>query len=147
VNAARAVVRWALAAFMVVAGIGHLLSTDAFLGQTPTWLPWRTPIIWASGVVEIGLGTGLALTTGERRRRVGWALAIFYVVVFPGNVYQAVARTDAFGLDTPLARWARLLFQPILILAALWSSGAWRRPSPSGRPGSGRADGPLSPAA
>ncbi len=146
-NAARAVVRMALAAFMVVAGIGHLVATESFLGQTPTWLPWRTGIIWASGVVEIGLGSGLALTSGERRRRVGWALAIFYVVIFPGNVYQALAGTDAFGLDTPLARWARLLFQPLLIVAALWSSGAWpahRRP-PGG--GSEPADGPLSPAA
>jgi uncharacterized membrane protein len=131
------VVRLALAVFMVVAGTGHLVASDAFLGQTPTWLPWRTPIIWASGVIEIGLGSGLALTSGERRRRVGWALAIFYVVIFPGNVYQAVAGTDAFGLDTAAARWARLLFQPVLIFAALWSSGAWPRRSPSGRGGTG----------
>jgi uncharacterized membrane protein len=124
-SAARTVVRWVLAGFMVVAGIGHLVASDAFLGQVPSWLPARTPIIWVSGVAEIGLGAGLALTTGERRRRVGWALAAFYVLIFPGNVYQAIAGTDAFGLDTSPARWARLVFQPVLILAALWSTGAW----------------------
>lgn len=34
---------------------------------------------------------------------------------------------DAFGaLDSDGARLARLFFQPILIIWALWSSGAWK---------------------
>jgi len=123
----RAAFRWALAGFMVFAGISHLVSAEAFLGQVPTWLPFRTPIVWASGVVEIGLGLGLALTRGEWRRRTGWALALFLLLVFPGNLYQAIAGTDAFGLDTPSERWGRLMLQPVLILWALWSSGAWPR--------------------
>jgi len=116
-----------LAGFMVFAGISHLVSSEAFLGQVPTWLPFRTPIVWASGVVEIGLGLALALTRGEWRRRAGWALALFLLLVFPGNLYQAIAGTDAFGLDTPSERLGRLVLQPILILWALWSSGAWPR--------------------
>jgi uncharacterized membrane protein len=47
--------------------------------------------------------------------------------VFPANLYQAIAGTDAFGLDSPAARWIRLLFQPVLVLWALWASGAWPR--------------------
>ena len=126
----RAVLRWVLAGFMLFAGITHLVSADAFLGQVPTWLPLRTPIVWVSGVVEIGLGLALALTRGEWRRRAGWALAIFLVLVFPGNVYQAIAGTDAFGLDTPAARWGRLILQPALIAWALWCTGAWPRREP-----------------
>ncbi|MGY6498700.1 MAG: DoxX family protein, partial [Microcella sp.] len=30
-----------------------------------------------------------------------------------------------FGLDTDLARGVRLLFQPLLVAWALWSTGAW----------------------
>ncbi len=126
--AVRAVLRWILAGFMVFAGISHLVSADAFLGQVPTWLPFRTPIVWVSGVVEIGLGLALALTRGEWRRRTGWALGIFLVLVFPGNLYQAIAGTDAFGLDTPAQRAGRLVLQPVLILWALWCSDAWPRP-------------------
>ena len=124
----RAALRWLLAGFMVFAGISHLVSADAFLGQVPTWLPFRTPIVWASGVVEVALGVALALTRGPWRRRTGWALALFLLLVFPGNLYQAIAGTDAFGLDTPSERWGRLALQPVLILWALWSSGAWPRP-------------------
>jgi len=122
-RAIRAGLRWVLAGFMLVAGIMHFAATESFLGQVPTWLPQRTLIVYASGVVEIAFGLALLLARGHRRQ-VGWALAGFFVLVFPGNVYQAVAGTDAFGLDTPGARWLRLAFQPVLILWALWATGA-----------------------
>jgi len=115
--------RWVLAGFMLFAGVMHFAATESFLGQVPTWLPERTFIVQASGVVEIAFGLALLLARGHRRQ-VGWALAGFFVLVFPGNVYQAVAGTDAFGLDTPGARWLRLAFQPVLILWALWATGA-----------------------
>jgi hypothetical protein len=46
-------------------------------------------------------------------------------VVFPGNVGQLVDHADAFGLDTDAKRFVRLLFQPLLVLWALWSTGGW----------------------
>jgi len=129
------VCRWVLAGFMLVAGVGHLIASDSFLGQVPSWLPLRTPIVLGSGVIEVGFAAGLVVASGERRRRVGWALAAFYVLVFPGNLYQAIAGTDAFGLDTSAERWGRLLFQPLLIVWALWCTGAWpRRPATTDEP-------------
>lgn len=118
-----------LAAFMVAAGVGHFVAHDAFLQQTPTWLPARSVIVWVSGVVEMAFGVAL-VAAPRYRRQVGWGLAAFLVAVFPGNVHQAVAGSDAFGLDTSTGRWVRLLFQPPLIALALWSTGAWpRRPA------------------
>lgn len=124
--AARVLLRWALAAFMLVAGIGHLVATDEFLGQTPTWLPQRSLIVVASGLVEIGFAFALIFLP-NLRRQVGWALAAFFVLVFPGNLYQAVAGTSSFALDTPVERWVRLLFQPVLVVWALWATHAWPR--------------------
>lgn len=122
----RSVVRWALAALMLAAGIGHLVATDEFLGQTPTWLPQRTLIVVVSGLVEVG--SAVALVAFPRyRRAIGWALGAFFVLVFPGNLYQAVEGTSTFGLDEPVERWVRLLFQPVLVVLALWSTGAWPR--------------------
>lgn len=129
----RALLRWVLAAFMLVAGVGHLVATDAFYGQAPTWLPQRTLIVWVSGVIEIGFALALVLLP-RRRRQVGWALAAFFVLVFPGNLYQAIARTSAFGLDTPAARWGRLAFQPVLIVWTLWATDAWPRANASDPP-------------
>lgn len=124
----RTAARWALAALLITAGVGHLVMPDEFLAQVPPWLPGWLPdpetIVLVSGLVEIVLGAALALLA-RHRVLVGWLVAALFVVVFPGNVSQAVTGTDAFGLDTPTARWVRLAFQPLLIVWALWSTEAW----------------------
>jgi uncharacterized membrane protein len=118
----RTLARWALGSFLVVAGVGHFLAPEAFLAQTPTWLPAREAIVLLSGVVEVALGVAL-LVVRTHRRTLGWVVAAFFVLVLPGNVHQALSGTAAFGLDTDAARWARLAFQPLLVLWALWSTG------------------------
>jgi uncharacterized membrane protein len=123
--------RWLLAAFLLLAGLGHFGAAQEFLAQVPSWLPARELVVAVSGVLEIGLAVALV---GVRRWRpqVGWIVAAFFLLVFPGNVAQYVTHTDAFGLDSDLARGVRLLFQPVLIIWALWCTGAWtswrRRP-------------------
>ena len=57
---------------------------------------------------------------------VGWLVAAFFVAVFPGNISQFATHSDAFGLDSDRARGIRLLFQPVLVAWALWSTGAWK---------------------
>lgn len=121
--------RWLLAGAMTIAGVGHFVRHEEFLGQVPPWLPAPSMIVWVSGVIEVGFGVALLVAPAPRwRRRVGWALAGFFVLVLPGNVHQAISGNDAFGLDTPTARWTRLAFQPLLIAWALWATGAWPRP-------------------
>jgi len=79
-------------------------------------------VVLASGVVEIALG--LSLISLQRRREAGIATALFFIAIFPGNISQFVNHIDAFGLDSDRARAIRLLFQPLLVLWALWSTGA-----------------------
>lgn len=131
----RTLTRWALALGLLVAGTGHFVAAEEFLGQTPTWLPFRSGLVAISGVIELGFAVAL-VAWPRRRREVGWALAVFFVLVFPGNVHQAVNGTDVFGLDTDMERWVRLLFQPVLVVAALWSTGTrlTRRRAPDGSP-------------
>jgi uncharacterized membrane protein len=94
-----------------------------FQAQVPTWLPFSPDfVVLASGVVEISLG--LALISLQRRREVGIATALFFIAIFPGNISQYVNHIDAFGLDSDRARTIRLLFQPLLVLWALWSTTA-----------------------
>jgi uncharacterized membrane protein len=117
--------RLLLAGFLLVAGVGHLVATDEFLGQTPTFLPWREAIVVVSGLVEIALGLGLVVLRGAALARWGWTVGIFFVAVFPGNVWQLVNGSDSFGLDTVTGRVVRLFFQPLLVAWALWCTGAW----------------------
>jgi uncharacterized membrane protein len=117
--------RWALAGLLAVAGVGHFVVPEEFLGQVPPWLPARGAVVYVSGAVELALAVAL-VALRRHRALVGWVVAAFFVAIFPGNISQAVTGSDAFGLDTPVARWTRLAFQPVLVVWALWATGAWR---------------------
>lgn len=125
---ARMIGRIALGMALVLAGVGHLTVLRAeFQAQVPTWLPLDADVVVvASGVVEIVLGIALLVTPRAARPVVGLIVAAFFVAIFPGNISQYVEGVDAFGLDTDAARLIRLVFQPVLVLWALWSTGAWR---------------------
>ena len=120
-----------LGLLLLSAGGSHLTSGRlAFRAQVPTWLPVDPDlVVLVSGVIEILLGIAL-LTLWRRREAVGLVVALFFIAIFPGNIHQWVNRIDAFGLNTDEARAIRLLFQPLLVLWALWSTDAisgWRR--------------------
>ena len=119
-------VRVLLGAALVLAGTGHLSwARTEFQAQVPGWVPLDADLVVVlSGVVEILLGTALAVLV-RYRVALGWVTAAFFVAVFPGNISQYVDGDAAFGLDSDAARAIRLLFQPVLIVLALWSTGAW----------------------
>jgi uncharacterized membrane protein len=122
----RTVARRVLGAFLIFEGVSHLsFGRTAFYAQIPPWLPLNADfVVIASGVLEIALGASLVLLS-RWRVPVGWVVAIFFVLVFPGNISQFVTHTNAFGLVSDLARGIRLLFQPLLVMWALWCTGAW----------------------
>ena len=121
----------ALGAFLLSAGISHLGSNRTeFLAQVPTWLPLDADfVVVASGLVEITLGVLLITTVlifKKYRRQIGLITAIFFILIFPGNINQYVNQIDAFGLDTDTKRLIRLFFQPPLVIWALWSTNVIR---------------------
>jgi uncharacterized membrane protein len=116
-----------LGAALIYTGILHLTTSRLeFQAQVPNWIPLSADfVVLASGVVEITLG--LLLSSLQRSAAVGIATALFFVAIFPGNISQYTNQVDAFGLDSDRARFIRLLFQPLLVIWALWSTGAWAR--------------------
>lgn len=157
--------RWrvGLALAMAFAGISHLASPTPFVQHMPEWVPMRSLIVFGSGLVEIAFGVAL-LTRRSWQPKVGLALAVFLVVVFPGNIYVAAAGIDVQGQPDGIYPWIRLPFQPLYIWLTLWATGGLtalrtrldRRPAiphPSGAAGTSRprdvqesqeADKPLS---
>lgn len=109
------------------AGVGHLGANRVeFQAQVPSVLKeYADFVVVASGVVEIVLAAALLLLW-KYRVVVGWVVAAFFVAIFPGNISQYVNGIDAFGLDSDTARLVRLFFQPLLVVWALWCTGAWR---------------------
>jgi uncharacterized membrane protein len=113
-----------LGLFMILAGLGHLsFQQEEFQTQVPNWIPMNQDlVVLLSGIVEILLGVAMIFWR-KQRIKVGIALAIFYILVFPGNIAQYTEHRNAFGLDTDTKRLARLFFQPVLIIWTVWSSG------------------------
>ena len=109
---------------LTYAGIGHLtFSRIAFQAQVPPWLPMDPDlVVILSGLVEIALGLALIFLK-KWEREVGIIVSLFFLAVFPGNISQYLTQTDAFGLNSDSARAIRLIFQPVLVLWALWSTG------------------------
>ncbi|MBD3583024.1 DoxX family protein [Flavobacterium selenitireducens] len=119
---------------MVMAGAAHLtFARLEFQAQVPNWVPMdKDLVVVLSGIVEAAFG--LALVFWDKyRREIGLSLAIFFVLVFPGNIAQYMNRYDAFGLDSDALRLARLFFQPVLVIWALWSTNALRLFTKSGK--------------
>ena len=125
----KALAQLLLGSFLLTAGISHLGSNRIeFQAQVPSYLPLDPDfVVVASGVVEIALGLLLIITVliyKKYRRVVGLITAIFFILIFPGNINQYLNQIDAFGLDTDQKRLIRLFFQPPLVVAAIWVSGA-----------------------
>jgi uncharacterized membrane protein len=124
-NALRHIARILLGVALTFAGTSHLTtSRSEFLAQVPTWLPLEPDfVVVASGVVEIMLGLGLVFVK-RYRQQIGLLTGLFFVAIFPGNIAQFTEQRDAFGLNTDEARAIRLLFQPVLVVWAIWSTSA-----------------------
>ena len=112
---------------LAYAGVGHLTtSRTEFQAQVPTLLAeYADFVVLASGVVEIALGVGL-IALWKYRVQLGWVVAAFFVAIFWGNISQYINGVDAFGLNSDRARLIRLFFQPLLVMWALGSTGAWK---------------------
>jgi uncharacterized membrane protein len=122
------IARIILGAFLTFAGVSHLtFNRSEFLAQVPRWLPVNPDVtVVLSGIAEISLGLALIFAI-KYKRHVGIIAAIFFVMIFPGNIAQYMNKVNAFGLNTDNARLIRLFFQPVLILWALWSTNALKK--------------------
>ena len=123
----RTIGRIALGAALLFTGIAHVSFARAtFVAQVPAWVPLSADfVVVASGVVELALGAAL-IVRPQQQAVTGMIVALFFLAIFPGNISQTLSHIDAFGLNSDAARIIRLFFQPLLMLWALWSTGAWR---------------------
>ncbi len=107
--------------FYIMAGTNHFINPDWYVRIVPPILPFKTAIVYISGILEIILGSLLIFP--KTRFIAAWGLIILLVAVYPANIY--VALTNGGVMDTtPLIAWGRLPFQFVLIGLAYWHSKA-----------------------
>lgn len=111
--------RWFLAAILFPAGILHFTSPEKFERILPPKAPWRKAAVYVSGAAELILGT--AFTMRKWSKYAGRPAAVFFILIFPANVYMAVNKIPLRpnGRSYPLLYWLRLPLQLPLIQWAL----------------------------
>lgn len=109
--------RGGLAAMFFLTGASHFTSMRAdFIAIIPPVLPYPDLLVTVSGALELLGAAGLLY-----RRTVPWAaagLALLLVVIFPANVYAALAGLTLSG-EPATALLPRTLTQLVFITAAL----------------------------
>ena len=123
------VVRCLLASLYFAAGVLHVINPAPFLTITPNWVPEAPLMIFLTGLAELAGSLALLQPWWPRLRlAAGWGLAAYALCVWPANINHLLM--DMVQPDHGLG-WAyhgpRMLAQPVLIWAALWSSGALAR--------------------
>jgi uncharacterized membrane protein len=99
---------------------GHFLQTDAMAQMLPPWVPARAALVYATGVMEIGVA--LAFFSARLRRNAGWAAIAMLVAFFPANVYAAF---EQVGLGGHLWGPTYLLIRGPLQLFIIGWIGMW----------------------
>lgn len=78
-------------------GIGHFIQTAAFTQMLPPWVPQRTLLIYATGLLEFAIAA--AFFWPRTRQTAAWAAITVLVLFFPANVYAAFTRAPVGGSE------------------------------------------------
>jgi uncharacterized membrane protein len=109
--------RYLFAAFFVLAGINHFITTDFYLKIMPPYLPRHLFLVYLSGVVEIVLG--LLLLIPKSARAAAWGLIALLLAIFPANIHMAINH-ELYPEYSVAAVWLRLPLQLVLMALAYW---------------------------
>lgn len=76
-------------------GVGHFVQTEAMVQMLPPFIPFATPLVLATGLLELAISLGLLHPS---TRRLAGHVAIAVLILFlPVNVYAAIHHTGMGG--------------------------------------------------
>ena len=112
--------RIAMAAMLVFTSIGHFAFTKGMAMMIPGPVPYKTEIVYLTGIIEIVAAAGLLIPAS--RIPTAWLLILFFVVLLPGNIYAAIKHIDyqkaSFDGNGPHYLWFRI---PLQLLFIVWT--------------------------
>lgn len=117
---------YVLAGVLATTGTLHFAVPKVFAGIIPPQLPAPYALVYVSGVAELACALGLVVP--RTRLVAGWATALLFVAVFPGNVQMALDAGDRSDTYRAIA-YARLPLQVPLVLWAVSVARVSRRRS------------------
>jgi len=105
---------WGLGICFIFFSIGHAVKADGMVQMLPPWVPFRLPLIYLTGVLELIIG--IALFIPKLQANAAKAAIMVFIVFFPANIYAAINATGLGGNQWgPIYLLIRLPLQLILI--------------------------------
>src|SRR5690606_7723943 len=77
--------RIALAVMLLFTSMGHFVFTEGMTIMLPDFVPFRTELVYLTGIIEILAAVGMFIP--RLRRITGILLMFFFVLVLPSNIY------------------------------------------------------------
>lgn len=108
---------WGLGIAFIFFSIGHVVKTEGMVQMLPPWVPFRLPIIYATGLLEFLIGIALFIPKLQNIAA-KTAIAVF-IVFFPANIYAALNATGLGG-----HQWGPmylLVRAPLQLLLIAWA--------------------------
>ena len=112
--------RIAMAVMLAFTAIGHFAFTKGMTMMVPDFIPFKTEVIYLTGVIEIIAAVGLLIPS--LRVWTGWALIVFFILLLPGNIKAAIDHVDyqkaTFNGNGLSYLWFRI---PLQLLFIVWT--------------------------
>ena len=114
----------AMSIMLCFTAIGHFAFTKGMTLMLPSFIPWREPIIYLTGVLEILLAIGLLIPKYSACS--AYLLIGFFVLMLPANIYASIHKinyqTGTFDGPGLAYLWFRIPLQIVFIVWTYFSS-------------------------
>ena len=113
--------RIGISLFFAFTALGHFVRAEEMSAMLPPAVPYRLPIVYVTGILEL-LGA-TALWVPGSLRPTGKCLILMLVCFLPANIYSAVYRIDFGGHGAgPAYLLLRIPFQLFLMWWIYWAT-------------------------
>lgn len=109
--------RIAMSAMLLFTAMAHFLFTKGMSLMLPAFIPFKTELVYFTGVVEILFAIGLLIPISSVIT--AWLLIAFFIIIFPANIYAVIKHVDyqkgTFDGSSLSYLWFRIPLQVIFI--------------------------------
>lgn len=110
----RQIGRISLAIMLLFTGTAHFYKTSEMVQMMPDFLPYKTEIVYLTGVLEILGAVGLVIERTAKLTSI--ALILFFLAVLPANIIGSMKQVQLGGMENgPAYLYFRIPFQILLI--------------------------------
>jgi len=105
---------------LVFTAVAHFAFTKGMAMMLPHFIPYKTEVVYLTGMIEIAAAVGLFIPTF--RTITAWLLIAFFVLILPANIYAALKQIDyqkgTFDGNGMTYLWFRI---PLQFLFIVWT--------------------------